>query len=170
MAGNGYRVNHHYYEDVEFEYIGNVHNFKQEFTKFKEFEETGEVTIVTDVCPGGRRKKLTDNVNVDAMVDTKFAFNLNNDRLKEIFDISEEDNKNEKTVLEQDVDATKKQKIDFGDILGNIKDGSQITIIGDTAEEINPGNEGDNYLKSKYVLEDRPHGYQGNYRSIDEQK
>ncbi|XP_001200590.2 CMP-N-acetylneuraminate-poly-alpha-2,8-sialyltransferase isoform X1 [Strongylocentrotus purpuratus] len=170
MAENGYRVNHHYYEDVEFEYTGNIHNFKQEFTKFKEFEEKGEVTIVTDVCPGGRIKKLTDNVDVDAMVDTKFAFKLNNDRLKEIFDISEGGNKKERTVLEHAVEAAEKQKIDFGDIFGNIKEGSQITRSVDKADEINPGIEGDNYQKSKSVSEDRPHRYQGNYRSIDEQK
>ncbi|XP_063961206.1 alpha-2,8-sialyltransferase 8F-like [Lytechinus pictus] len=180
-AENGYHVNHHYYEDVEFDYVGSIHNFKQEFTKLKEFEEKGEITIVTDLCPGGRRKKVTDHVNMAAMLDTKFAFNLNKDRLKEIFELSDDTDdpdgdEKERTVARIPKDTPQQfhvnPEVDSEQVIKDIQQSSEISRT-DGEADVGPvisRSDVDISRKDKAMSADGAHRYKGNYGSIVQQK
>lgn len=127
---NGYHVNHHYYEDVEYEYTNNVHNFNQEFNKLKEAADKGEVTIVTDVCPGGERKRVAAHVKRGSLVDTKFMFRLEDKKLKEMFDVSQNRAKVEPKQEDQNLRNEGKKPMFNTKIFSNDKPGIEKTNGG----------------------------------------
>ncbi|XP_072167964.1 uncharacterized protein [Diadema setosum] len=100
----GNHVAHHYYEDVEYEYNNDVHNIRSEFRKLQELETKGEVTIVTDVCPGGARKKTFSNINKEELFDPKFLFMPEANKLKKLFDVENEGEENDEKLHDDAAD------------------------------------------------------------------
>ena len=117
---------------MDYEYVNEVHNLKQEIQILQEMQKKGEISIVTDVCPGGTRKKVVSYANRGAMVDPKFAFQLDTKKLKEILNLGDDDGKDAAKDRGDGVTTDERKKdIDF-DIKAHMYDRLQADNADDT--------------------------------------